>query len=74
MASLQSAFARVAGTGAPELVLVSGYSGIGKSALVHELRAPIERARGRFATGKFDQLQARHPLLHHRAGLHRAGA
>jgi predicted ATPase/signal transduction histidine kinase/tRNA A-37 threonylcarbamoyl transferase component Bud32 len=55
LADLQAAFARVAGTGAPELVLVAGYSGIGKSALVHELRTPIEKARGRFASGKFDR-------------------
>ena len=42
-------------TGRPELVLVSGYSGIGKSSLVHELHRPIVRARGLFVAGKFDQ-------------------
>src|SRR5262249_14467538 len=35
--ALLASFDRVTRTGAPELVLVSGYSGIGKSALVHEL-------------------------------------
>ena len=39
------------------LMLVAGYSGVGKSALVHEIHKPITRARGYFITGKFDQLQ-----------------
>ncbi|MGK7942402.1 MAG: AAA family ATPase [Crocosphaera sp.] len=40
-----------------EMVLVSGYSGIGKSALVNEIHKPITRQRGQFIRGKFDQLQ-----------------
>ncbi|WP_437594472.1 sensor histidine kinase [Sorangium sp. So ce1000] len=55
VAALLSAFERVVGTGTPELVLVSGYSGIGKSALVHELHKPIVRERAFFLSGKFDQ-------------------
>ncbi|WP_437581669.1 sensor histidine kinase [Sorangium sp. So ce887] len=55
VAVLLRAFERVVGTGAPELVLVSGYSGIGKSALVHELYRPIVRERAFFLSGKFDQ-------------------
>ncbi|WP_437494286.1 ATP-binding sensor histidine kinase [Sorangium sp. So ce1014] len=55
VAALLRAFERVAGTGAPELVLVSGYSGMGKSALVHELYRPIVRERALFLSGKFDQ-------------------
>lgn len=39
------------------LMLVTGYSGIGKSALVQELYGPITEVRGYFAAGKFDQLQ-----------------
>ncbi|MBE9070100.1 AAA family ATPase, partial [Leptolyngbya cf. ectocarpi LEGE 11479] len=39
------------------LVLVTGYSGIGKSSLVRELYRPITEAQGYFTTGKFDQLQ-----------------
>ncbi|CAN99308.1 Protein kinase [Sorangium cellulosum So ce56] len=42
--------------GAAELVLVSGYSGVGKSALVHETYKAIARVGGHFAHGKFDQL------------------
>jgi predicted ATPase/signal transduction histidine kinase len=41
--------------GAPELVLVSGYSGIGKSSVVHELHKVLVQPRGLYASGKFDQ-------------------
>jgi predicted ATPase len=44
-------------TGRPELFLVSGYSGIGKSSVVHELHKPVVRRRGLFLSGKFDQFQ-----------------
>ncbi|MDC0742749.1 ATP-binding sensor histidine kinase [Polyangium mundeleinium] len=54
IAALLREFERVVGTGSPELVLVSGYSGIGKSALVRELCKPIVRERGFFVSGKFD--------------------
>ncbi|WP_437301762.1 AAA family ATPase [Sorangium sp. So ce388] len=53
--ALLRAFERVMGTGVPELVLVSGYSGSGKSALVHELYKPIVQERAFFLSGKFDQ-------------------
>ena len=53
---LLEAFDRVA-KGATEMMLVSGYSGIGKSALVQEIHQPITRQRGYFIAGKFDQLQ-----------------
>jgi PAS domain S-box-containing protein len=39
-----------------EMMLVSGYSGVGKSALVQELYKPITAKRGYFISGKFDQL------------------
>ncbi|WP_437974225.1 ATP-binding sensor histidine kinase [Sorangium sp. So ce295] len=54
-AALLSAFDAVATTGAPALVMVSGYSGVGKSALVNALQKPIVEKRGRFIAGKFDQ-------------------
>lgn len=40
-----------------ELVLISGYSGVGKSAIVNEIRKPITTAKGYFIAGKFDQFQ-----------------
>jgi len=57
LALLLRAFVRVVATGSPELVLVSGYSGIGKSSLVHELQEPIVRQPGLFVARKFDRLQ-----------------
>jgi PAS domain S-box-containing protein len=53
--TLLTAFDRVVAGGKPELVLVSGYSGIGKSAVVNELHKPLVPPRGLFASGKFDQ-------------------
>src|SRR6202048_1414322 len=53
--TLLAAFYRVVAGGRPELVLVSGYSGIGKSAIVNELRKSLVPPRGLFASGKFDQ-------------------
>src|ERR1700737_2241696 len=46
---------RVVASGTPELVLVSGYSGIGKSSVVNELHKGLVPPRGLFASGKFDQ-------------------
>jgi histidine kinase len=51
---LLKGFERVA-QGATELLLVAGYSGIGKSALVAALQKSIVARRGYFAAGKFDQ-------------------
>ena len=53
--TLLASFDRVVKNGRPELVLVSGYSGIGKSAVVNELHKPLVPPRGLFASGKFDQ-------------------
>ena len=55
IASLLAAFDRVVAQGAPELVLVSGYSGVGKSSVVNELHKVLVPPRGLFAAGKFDQ-------------------
>ncbi|MGF6935584.1 PAS domain S-box-containing protein [Paraburkholderia sp. UCT70] len=52
---LVAAFDRIVRSGTPELVLVSGYSGIGKSAVVNELHKVLVPPRGLFASGKFDQ-------------------
>lgn len=53
--ALLAAFDRVVANGRPELVLVSGYSGVGKSAVVNELHKSLVPPRGKFASGKFDQ-------------------
>ncbi|MCU1240543.1 MAG: hypothetical protein JWO71_1269 [Candidatus Acidoferrum typicum] len=55
VATLLASFERVVKSGIPELVLVSGYSGIGKSSVVNELHKVLVPARGLFASGKFDQ-------------------
>jgi PAS domain S-box-containing protein len=52
---LLASFDRVIATGIPELVLVSGYSGVGKSSVVNELHKVLVPQRGLFAAGKFDQ-------------------
>ena len=44
-----------------ELMLVSGYSGIGKSAVVNEVSKPITRLKGYFISGKFDQFKRNIP-------------
>ncbi|MEZ2229088.1 AAA family ATPase [Microcoleus sp.] len=44
-----------------ELMLVSGYSGIGKSAVVNEVGKPITKAKGYFISGKFDQFKRNIP-------------
>ncbi len=56
--ALLSAFDRIVAGGLPELVLVSGYSGIGKSSVVNELHKPLVLPRGLFASGKFDQYKS----------------
>src|SRR5882672_5652212 len=53
--TLLTAFDRMVAGGRPELVLVSGYSGIGKSSVVNELQKVFVPPRGLFASGKFDQ-------------------
>ena len=52
---LLASFDRVVAGGRPELVVVSGYSGVGKSSVVNELHKVLVPPRGLFASGKFDQ-------------------
>jgi predicted ATPase/serine phosphatase RsbU (regulator of sigma subunit)/tRNA A-37 threonylcarbamoyl transferase component Bud32 len=64
--TLLKAFERVTGpsisaTGKSEMILVAGYSGVGKSALVQEVHKPMTEKRGYFAAGKFDQYQRNIP-------------
>ncbi|UNU23702.1 AAA family ATPase [Microcoleus vaginatus] len=57
---LLDAFGRVS-LGATEMMLVSGYSGIGKTSIVNEVHKPIVAARGYFIAGKFDQFKRNIP-------------
>ncbi|MBU1171491.1 MAG: AAA family ATPase [Proteobacteria bacterium] len=53
--------------GQKEIMLVAGYSGVGKSSLVHEINKPIVGKRGHFISGKFDQFKRNIPysaLIH----------
>jgi predicted ATPase/signal transduction histidine kinase/ActR/RegA family two-component response regulator len=56
-AELLEQFQQTAGDGQCRVVLVAGYSGIGKSSLVKELYRPITAARGRFLAGKCEQYE-----------------
>ncbi|YAF96759.1 MAG: AAA family ATPase [Nodularia sp. CChRGM 3473] len=60
VASLLAAFERTS-QGQSEVMLIAGYSGIGKSALVQEIYKPITQQRGYFISGKFDQFQRNIP-------------
>ena len=59
--SLLDAFERVA-EGNSEIMLVAGFSGIGKTAVINEVHKPIVRQRGYFIKGKFDQFQRNIPF------------
>jgi predicted ATPase len=59
--TLLDAFDRVS-KGKGELLLVAGYSGVGKTAVVNEAHKPITEKRGNFIKGKFDQFQRNIPL------------
>ncbi|MFY0569884.1 ATP-binding protein [Archangium lansingense] len=61
LAYLRDAFDRMVTQGMPELVLVGGNSGVGKSALVRELHETVVRAGGYFLSGKFEQYASNVP-------------
>lgn len=62
VAKLIAAFERIS-IGKTEIMLVSGYSGIGKTSIVNEIHKPILRKRGFFIRGKFDQFQRNIPYF-----------
>ncbi len=62
VATLIDAFKRVS-VGATEMMLVSGYSGIGKTSLVNEVHQAIVCQRGYFISGKFDQFKRNIPYI-----------
>ncbi len=59
--TLLNAFERVS-KGCSDLVLVAGFSGIGKTAVINEVYKPITRQRGYFIKGKFDQFNRNIPF------------
>lgn len=59
--TLIQAFERVS-EGATEMMLVAGFSGIGKTAVSNEVHKPIVRQRGYFIKGKYDQFQRNIPF------------
>ncbi|MEH2126367.1 AAA family ATPase [Nostoc sp.] len=61
VSTLLQAFERVS-LGATEIMLVAGFSGIGKTAVVNEVHKPIVRQRGYFIKGKYDQFQRNIPF------------
>ncbi|MEH2200048.1 trifunctional serine/threonine-protein kinase/ATP-binding protein/sensor histidine kinase [Nostoc sp.] len=61
VSTLLQAFERVS-LGATEMMLVAGFSGIGKTAVVNEVHKPIVRQRGYFIKGKFDQFNRNIPF------------
>ncbi|MEG3970046.1 AAA family ATPase, partial [Microcoleus sp. T2B6] len=58
---LLAAFERVS-IGSAEMMLVAGFSGIGKTAVVNEVHKPIARQGGYFIKGKYDQFQRNIPF------------
>ncbi|MEG4634462.1 AAA family ATPase [Microcoleus sp. AR_TQ3_B6] len=58
---LLAAFERVS-TGSAEMMLVAGFSGIGKTSVVNEVHKPIAKQRGYFIKGKYDQFQRNIPF------------
>jgi serine/threonine protein kinase len=61
VAAVLDTFRRVS-DGRSELLLIAGYSGVGKTALIQQVYEPITERRGYFAGGKFDQLQRNVPF------------
>ena len=60
VAGLLEAFER-ASSGSAEILLVTGYAGIGKTAVVHEIQRSIVEKQGYFIEGKLDQLNRNIP-------------
>ena len=59
--TLLTAFERVA-QGETEPMLVAGFSGIGKTAVINEVHKPIVRQKGYFIKGKYDQFNRNIPF------------
>jgi len=66
--TLMESFERI-GRGQGEILLVPGYSGVGKTALVKELQKPVRAKNGFFISGKFDQYKQNIPYFAFRQAL-----
>ncbi|TGK15231.1 GAF domain-containing protein [Leptospira fluminis] len=60
--ALLGEFKEVAADGKTKMVLIAGYSGVGKSSLVREINKPLTESKGYFITGKFDQYNRNLPF------------
>lgn len=60
--TLLETFHEIHRTGKSEIILIGGYSGVGKSSLVREINKPITQVRGYFLTGKYDQYNRNLPF------------
>ncbi|WP_041739841.1 AAA family ATPase [Calothrix sp. PCC 6303] len=60
--TILTAFERVS-SGETEMLLVAGFSGIGKTAVVNEVHKPIVKQKGYFIKGKYDQFQRNIPFF-----------
>ncbi|MFW6371404.1 MAG: ATP-binding protein, partial [Bacteroidota bacterium] len=65
---LMKAFEHVS-SGTGEVLLVPGPSGVGKTALVEELRSPVSLKNGFFLSGKFEQYQQNIPYFAFRQAI-----
>ncbi len=66
--ALLGSFERIS-KGLGEVLLIPGSSGVGKTALVQELQAPIRKRNGFFIRGKFNQYQQNIPYFAFRQAL-----
>ena len=66
---LLKAFERVVSDGLTEFVLVSGYSGVGKSSVVNELRETLVPSPRSLRVRQVRPIQARHPVCDPCPGL-----
>lgn len=58
--TLLAAFERIS-QGSAEIMMISGYSGVGKTSLITQVNKPIAKKHGYFIAGKFDQLKRTNP-------------
>jgi predicted ATPase len=63
VAAINEAFERVQSDGEAILLLISGYSGVGKTVLAQALRPAITQAGGYFLSGKIDQFRRNWPYV-----------